>query len=70
MKFEIYTASDIFKRKKPCDKAILDDDVWVIEINNLQDVLNLMEEEGDIILYQRREGDKYHEICIYDGYVE
>ena len=44
--------------------------VWVVEINTLEDLMELQNEHGDIIIRDSIKFDGYKEIVIYDDYME
>ena len=65
MKFHITRASDLHQKGeyKPCENAFKEEGIWYIEINSFDDLMDLVEEVGQIII---RKGW----ITIYDDYVE
>lgn len=64
LKFEIYRSSDLFGKNKPCSKAYKEDKSFYVDIASLDDILDLIDEVGDIII------NKEHSIEIYDCYRE
>lgn len=60
--------------KKPTSNAVLDEarGCWRIEINTLQDLLYLIQEEGEIILdhYLVKDGTAEGRVILYDDYLE
>lgn len=79
MKFEIYRTSDCCREKQPCEGAkqvrigsAVHDAVYEIEIDTLEDLLELVEREGEVII-GNSDKDKTgyeFEIEIYDDYRE
>lgn len=71
MIYEIYRVSSFFEEEKPCNNAIKavdpsdeHENIWAIEINSLDDLLNLQKEvDAPIILFSSK-------LEIYDGYRE
>ena len=69
MKFRIERTS-YFDNQKPCEQAYQDGkdkygyDIWVVDINTLEDLLSLKESVGEELIV----GDGYIEI--YDDYRE
>lgn len=78
MKFEITRASDVFREEMPCKGAVLterksrfNENVWEIEINSLEELIELSKEVNHGIILRRPHsaGDMY-ELEIYDDYIE
>ena len=79
MKFEIYRTSDRCRENPPCEDAklvragsVVQDAVYEIEIDTLEQLLELVNKEGDVIIMnsdKSKTGYEY-EIEIYDGYRE
>lgn len=78
MTVKITTASRM--KTLPCSKAVLREkkppysvndleDEYTITIDTLEDLLDLLREVKDIIIYTNPQGDP-EQICIYDDYVE
>jgi hypothetical protein len=63
--FTIKRASWAVRREKkpPCKKAVKGGSDWYIEINSLEDLMQLIDKEGEIIIDENR-------IIIYDYYNE
>ena len=58
---------------KPCENAIFnkEEEEWVVEINSLEELLELIEEQDeDIIIKTKRSGYSFQTIEIYDDYRE
>lgn len=76
MKFRIERTSDFNNEAPPCEGAYLDvkgceweNNKWAIDINSLEDLLNLTENEGRIIVFAPHERtDNYPAIEIYDDF--
>lgn len=64
LKCEIYRSSDLFSENKPCKNAYKEDKTYYIDITSLDDILDLIDEVGDVII------QKDHSIEIYDCYRE
>lgn len=64
LKCEIYRSSSMFGETKPCEKAYKDGKYFYIDIASLDDILDLIDEVGEIII------NKDHSIEIYDAYRE
>lgn len=72
MKFIIKRASDMsLNAKQPTEKAYLDEEInlWCIDINSVEELTELCEDVGNIIVSTPCGGDLY-EIIIYDAYLE
>lgn len=73
MKYRIFRTSDMFGDNKPCRDAYVDKDlsdiepIWVIDIDNLKQLDDLVSEVGDIIISKNND---VNEIEIYDYYRE
>ena len=63
MKYQITRTSDWDGEEQPCKKAILEQDCWVIEINSIDELQQLISEVGEIIV-------THNSIEIYDTYRE
>lgn len=76
MKFNIVRASNGWKSNspKPTHGAALGPDgkTWEIEINTLDDLLELIEREGEIIIdhYKLNGKEDQGRILLYDDYIE
>ena len=77
MKFQIERTSDWIGEKLPCDGAVLMrkgtsiiDPVYIIDIASLEDLVKLMEKEGEIIIKEGYKGVELPVIEIYDTYRE
>ena len=85
MEFKISRTS-MWNDKKPCDNAYRKkiirvdergfksfedhDEIWVIEINTLEDLLDLKEKYGEIIVCTAYENPNINELEIYDDWRE
>lgn len=73
MKYKIYRTSDWIGEKPPCKDAYIDktphsgETLWVIDIDNLKQLDDLVSEVGDIIISKDQ---KVNQIEIYDYYRE
>lgn len=77
MKFQIERTSDWIGEKLPCEGAVLmkegtstDLPVYVINIESVEDLVELMKKEGEIIIKESYEGVGLPVIEIYDTYRE
>lgn len=82
MKFYISRTSDPFNENSPCDNAILlnpnrdvswENPIYGIEINSLEELMELKNKVGDIIISEAYYDDisySPYEIEIYDDYRE
>ena len=81
MKFVVTRTSDWKCKKEPCDGAVLceikntktktTEEVWMIEVNSLEDLLELQKEvDEDLVLQEWWHNPEYYEIEIYDTYRE
>ena len=77
MKFEIERTSDWIGEKLPCEGAVLmkagtstTDPVYTIDIESVEDLVKLMEKEGEIIIKANYEDGEPPVIEIYDTYRE
>lgn len=78
MKFRIEKTSDCYHEAPPCEGAYIDGKgdkwevyKWAVDINSLEDLMELTEEVGDIIVSApNEETDNYPSIEIYDDYRE
>ena len=77
MKFQIERTSDWIGEKLPCEGAVLMrkgtsiiDPVYIIDIASLEDLVKLMEKEGEIIIKAGYKGVELPVIEIYDTYRE
>jgi hypothetical protein len=78
MKYIIKRASEWNDEISPCEEAkketiIYKDNkekVWMIKINTIKDLMNLQYKYGDIIIGDSIRYKGYHEILIYDDYIE
>lgn len=75
MKFQVERTSDWIGEKLPCEGAVLMrkgtsivDPVYIIDIASLEDLVKLMEKEGEIIIGYK--GVELPVIEIYDTYRE
>lgn len=76
MKFDITRTSDIFREEIPCKGAVLterktsyNENVWEIEINSLEELIELSKEVNcGIILCRPRSVEGMYELEIYDDY--
>ena len=77
MKFFVRRASQWNYTIKPCEEAKQEnvpyengeEKVWMVEINTIKELMDFQSKYGDIIIRDSMyEG--YHEILIYDGYIE
>lgn len=83
MKFIITRTSDHGLDEKPCEKAEreiiqndkswgkykgIDRNVWVVEINTLEDLLKFYVDNGRFIIDKNHINKKFYEIEIYDEY--
>ena len=77
MKFQIERTSDWIGKKLPCEGAVLmkagtstTDPVYTIDIESVEDLVKLMEKEGEIIIKANYEDGEPPVIEIYDTYRE
>ncbi len=77
MRFQIERTSDWIGEKPPCEGAVLMrkgtsivDPVYIIDIASLEDLVKLMEKEGEIIIKEGYKGVELPVIEIYDTYRE
>lgn len=77
MRFQIERTSDWIGEKSPCEGAVLMrkgtsivDPVYIIDIASLEDLVKLMEKEGEIIIKEGYKGVELPVIEIYDTYRE
>ena len=77
MKFQIERTSDWIGEKLPCEGAVLMrkgtsivDPVYIINIDSMEDLVKLMEKEGEIIIKEGYKGVELPVIEIYDTYRE
>lgn len=77
MKFQIERTSDWIGEKLPCEGAVLmkagtstTDPVYTIDIESVEDLVKLMEKEGEIIIKANYKDGGLPVIEIYDTYRE
>lgn len=64
MEIEILKTSEgakwgISPEEKPCNSAIKKEGKWVIEVNNINEILNFIKENEQVIFYCREEEERY-----------
>ena len=70
MKFLIARVSNSYKSTQPCENAILENDEWIIELNSLEDLIELMETLGENLIIKPKFNNDINSILIYDDYIE
>lgn len=65
--------------RKPCEEAYIDNspkigksdyNLWCIDLNTLDDVLNFMEKYGNIVIRRKDASVSAYQIEIYDDWIE
>lgn len=69
MKFQVIRTSQ-WKSEKPCEEAVKRNDIWVIELNTLEDLINFVRKYGDVVIYESMYKEYPYTIEIYDYYRE
>ena len=78
MKFFVRRASQWNYKIKPCEEAKQEnvpyengeEKVWMVEIDTIEELMNFQSKYGDIIIRDSTLYTEYHEILIYDDYIE
>lgn len=70
MKFLITRVSNTYQSSQPCENAILENDEWIIELNSLEDLIELLNTVREQLIIKPKYNNKINSILIYDDYNE
>ena len=69
MKYTVSRTSN-WSNETPCKVAVQEQDEWVIEIKDLEELTLFVRNYGEVIIQPKTRGDNYAHLEIYDDYRE